>query len=131
MCYTAGMKQRTEQLSIRVTPRERQALESAAKSLGFKEVGAYLRAAAFTGGTPAEYTYTVVIHPADPDEGGFWAEVPSLPGCNSQGRTYEETVDNTRQAITGYLRMLLRTGETIPVEKQPRSKTITAVRVAV
>ena len=77
--------------------------------------------------TRSEHTYTVVIHPADPEEGGFWAEVPALPGCNTQGESYEQTIANARDAIEGYLRMLVKAREPIPVEKQPKSKTVTAV----
>jgi predicted RNase H-like HicB family nuclease len=43
----------------------------------------------------------VRIHEAE--EGGFWAEVPALPGCVSQGETLDETVANIREAITGWL----------------------------
>ena len=43
----------------------------------------------------------VRIHEAE--EGGFWAEVPALPGCMSQGETLEETVANVREAIAGWL----------------------------
>ena len=43
----------------------------------------------------------VRIHEAD--EGGFWAEVPALPGCVSQGETLDETVANIREAINGWL----------------------------
>ena len=39
----------------------------------------------------------VIIHEAE--EGGFWAEVPALPGCFSQGETMDEMVDNIREAI--------------------------------
>ena len=39
----------------------------------------------------------VVVHEAD--EGGFWAEVPVLPGCASQGETLEELLDNLREAV--------------------------------
>ena len=42
-----------------------------------------------------------VIHKAD--EGGFWAEVPSLPGCSTQGETIEELTENLRDAITLWL----------------------------
>ena len=42
-------------------------------------------------------TYSVVIH-EDP-EGGFWAEVPALPGCYSQGESMPELMDNIREAI--------------------------------
>lgn len=38
--------------------------------------------------------YTVLIHPAE--EGGFWAEVPELPGCYSQGDTIQDALSNSR-----------------------------------
>ena len=43
----------------------------------------------------------VVVHPAE--EGGFWAEVPALPGCVSQGETMDELLANLREAIEGCL----------------------------
>ena len=43
----------------------------------------------------------VVVH--DAEEGGFWAEVPALPGCVSQGETMDELVTNLREAIAGWL----------------------------
>ena len=43
----------------------------------------------------------VVVHPAE--EGGFWAEVPALPGCVSEGETREETLANIREAVAGWL----------------------------
>lgn len=43
----------------------------------------------------------VRVHEAE--EGGFWAEVPALPGCVSQGETIEEVVVNIREAIAGWL----------------------------
>ena len=48
-----------------------------------------------------DVTLKVLIHKAD--EGGFWAEVPSLPGCVSQGETLEELRGNIREAIEGWL----------------------------
>jgi predicted RNase H-like HicB family nuclease len=42
-----------------------------------------------------------VIHPAA--EGGFWAEVPALPGCITEGDTLEEVTDNLKDAIEGWL----------------------------
>jgi predicted RNase H-like HicB family nuclease len=125
------MKRRTEQLSIRLTRQERAALENAAKERGFRELEDYVRAAASAGALPVERTYSVVVHPGEADEGGFWAEIPALKGCNTQGETYAETIANARRAIEGYLRMLVKLGRPIPVEKQPVSKTVAAVRVAV
>jgi predicted RNase H-like HicB family nuclease len=38
------------------------------------------------------------------DEAGYYvAEVPALPGCLSQGKTYEEAIVNVREAIAGWL----------------------------
>ena len=52
--------------------------------------------------------YAVVIH-KDP-EGGFWAEVPALPGCYSQGESVDELKHNIREAITGALEVLREQG---------------------
>ena len=43
----------------------------------------------------------VIVHQAD--EGGFWAEVPSVPGCATQGDTFEELLQNLYEAIEGCL----------------------------
>ncbi len=43
----------------------------------------------------------VVVHPAE--EGGFWAEVPALRGCVSEGDTLDEVVANIREAARGWL----------------------------
>ncbi len=43
----------------------------------------------------------VVIHPAE--EGGFWAEVPAIPGCATQGDTFEELLQNIYEAVEGCL----------------------------
>ena len=42
-----------------------------------------------------------VIHPAE--EGGYWAEVPALPGCITEGDTIEEVMVNLKDAIEGWL----------------------------
>ena len=42
-----------------------------------------------------------VIHKAE--EGGFWAEVPSIPGCCTQAETWEELLTNIYEAIEGCL----------------------------
>jgi predicted RNase H-like HicB family nuclease len=42
-----------------------------------------------------------IIHPAE--EGGYWAEVPALPGCFTDGETIEEIMDNLQDAIQGWL----------------------------
>jgi predicted RNase H-like HicB family nuclease len=42
-----------------------------------------------------------IVHPAD--EGGYWAEVPALPGCVTQGETIEEIKRNLAEAVEGWL----------------------------
>jgi predicted RNase H-like HicB family nuclease len=41
----------------------------------------------------------VIVHEAE--EGGYWAEVPSLPGCATQGDTWQELIKNLYDAIQG------------------------------
>jgi predicted RNase H-like HicB family nuclease len=53
-------------------------------------------------------TFTVVIH--EEPTGGFWGEVPALPGCYSQGETVEELLANLREAIAGVLEVLREEG---------------------
>lgn len=43
------------------------------------------------------HTFTVLVHEAE--EGGYWAEVPELPGCLSQGETLDELRRNVLEAI--------------------------------
>lgn len=43
----------------------------------------------------------VLIHEAE--EGGYWAEVPALPGCATQGETFEELLANLYEAVEGCL----------------------------
>ena len=42
-----------------------------------------------------------IVHPAE--EGGYWAEVPALPGCITEGETIEELETNLKDAIEGWL----------------------------
>ena len=43
----------------------------------------------------------VIVHEAD--EGGYWAEVPSIPGCATQGDTFDELLTNLYEAVEGCL----------------------------
>ena len=52
----------------------------------------------------------VVIHEAE--EGGFWAEVPAIPGCCTQGHSYEELLENVREAIEGCLEVEVAPAQT-------------------
>ena len=43
----------------------------------------------------------VVVHEAE--EGGYWAEVPAIPGCATQGQTFDELLNNIQEAVEGCL----------------------------
>jgi predicted RNase H-like HicB family nuclease len=43
----------------------------------------------------------VIVHEAE--EGGYWAEVPAIPGCATQGETFEELLKNLYEAVEGCL----------------------------
>ena len=43
----------------------------------------------------------VIVHEAE--EGGDWAEVPSIPGCATQGETFDELLGNIYEAVEGCL----------------------------
>lgn len=58
-----------------------------------------------------EYFYKVIIEPQE--EGGFTAYVPKLPGCVSEGDTYEETLKNIHEAMELYLEVLQERKKTI------------------
>lgn len=53
----------------------------------------------------------------DPEYEGFIADVPSLPGCMSQGKTEDEAIKNIKEAINGYLKVIKKHKKTIPSER--------------
>jgi predicted RNase H-like HicB family nuclease len=64
--------------------------------------GASRAVAATTAAVPSGgFRIKAVIHPAE--EGGFWAEVPALRGCVSEGDSLDEIVANIREAARGWL----------------------------
>jgi len=54
----------------------------------------------------------VIIH--EGEEGGFWAEVPALPGCFTEGESREELLANIKEAVEGCL--LVSSGIAAPTE---------------
>lgn len=52
----------------------------------------------------------VVIHEAE--EGGFWAEVPAIPGCATQGETFEELLQSLYEAVEGCLSIEIEPAKT-------------------
>jgi predicted RNase H-like HicB family nuclease len=51
----------------------------------------------------------VVVHEAE--EGGYWAEVPAIPGCATQGETFEDLLRNLYEAVEGCLSVDLESVE--------------------
>ena len=71
--------------------------------------------------------FTIVLTP-DPDEGGFTVTVPSLPGCITEGDTYEEALANAQEAIALHVESLTADGVAIP-DDSPRP-LISVVEIA-
>jgi predicted RNase H-like HicB family nuclease len=63
----------------------------------------------------------VVVHEAE--EGGYWAEVPAIPGCATEGETFEELLENLYEAIEGCL--------SVDIEKPKRGQKKRVVEIAV
>ncbi len=57
----------------------------------------------------------VIVHKAE--EGGYWAEVPAIPGCATQGDTFEELLGNLYEAVEGCLSVDL---QNIPITENDR-----------
>ena len=62
------------------------------------------------------------------DSDGYFVSCPALQGCYSQGDTYEEAVENIRDAIRLHLDDRLANGEEIP---EPVSVSLSTVEIAV
>ncbi|MCX6680486.1 MAG: type II toxin-antitoxin system HicB family antitoxin [Methanothrix sp.] len=71
------------------------------------------------------YRFLVVI---EKDKDGYFAFTPELQGCYTQGDTYEEVLENIRDAIRLHVEDRLDSGEEVP---QPESVSLTSLEVAV
>lgn len=60
----------------------------------------------------ADYRFDIVLIPAE--EGGFVVDCPVLPGCTTQGETYDEAIANIREAIELVVEDMRESGEAIP-----------------
>lgn len=59
-------------------------------------------------------TYSVELKPQE--EGGYTVTVPVLPGCISEGDTAEEALTNIKDAVEGYITVLVKHNRKIPLE---------------
>ena len=72
------------------------------------------------------YQFTVVI---EPDEEGFHAYVPALPGCHTFGATIDEARANIAEAMELHVESMVEDGEPVPVEREPMFITRLSVPV--
>jgi predicted RNase H-like HicB family nuclease len=75
----------------------------------------------------AVYQFTVVI---EPDEHGFHALVPALPGCHTFGGTLDEARANIMEAIALHIESMVQEGEPVPGEREPLFVTRLSVPVS-
>ena len=75
---------------------------------------------------PAKHRQYTVIYEPQPD-GGYTVTVPALPGCITEGDTFDEAKANAIEAIELYLESLTMDGEPIPedISSQPISEKVT------
>jgi predicted RNase H-like HicB family nuclease len=71
------------------------------------------------------YKFSGVI---EKDKDGYFAFCPELQGCYTQGDTYEDALENLKDAIRLHVEDRLASGEEIP---QPESISLTSLDVAV
>lgn len=64
------------------------------------------------------YQFAIILYP-DPEEGGFTVTVPALPGCVTEGDTWDEAIAMAKDAIGLYLADLIANGESVPEETDP------------
>jgi predicted RNase H-like HicB family nuclease len=57
----------------------------------------------------------IIVHQAE--EGGYWAEVPAIPGCATQGETFEELLQNLYEAIEGCLSVPVEATQLTPQDR--------------
>ena len=58
------------------------------------------------------------LHIEPAEEGGFVASFPALPGCQTQGETFDEVIAMAKEALIGFLETLRENGRAIPQELQ-------------
>jgi predicted RNase H-like HicB family nuclease len=59
--------------------------------------------------------YMVIVHEAE--EGGYWTEVPALPGAGSQGETVDEAIAATKESIEAVIEVMRENGKQVPIPR--------------
>ena len=68
-----------------------------------EQVGKFVGVAFTTGDGPDIQIEELTAYAHAAEEGGYWGEVPALPGCITEGETLDELVVNLNEAIEGWL----------------------------
>jgi predicted RNase H-like HicB family nuclease len=63
---------------------------------------------------------TAILHPAEPDEGGFWATCLEVPGANGQGETQAECLENLAEAV----QLMLETERDEALKNDPQAREV-------
>ncbi|MEO8541382.1 MAG: type II toxin-antitoxin system HicB family antitoxin [bacterium] len=76
------------------------------------------------------YTFPIIIE-KEPEDPGYFAHSPLLPGCYSDGLTVDETRENMREAMALHLEMLIEHGDPIPSETEESVVVLEDLTVAI
>ena len=77
-----------------------------------------------------EQSYTIVLAPAE--EGGFTVTCPDLPGVITDGDTFEDALEQAKEAIEVFIESLMKDGEPVPASRSvPQGKLQASVHVTI
>lgn len=80
--------------------------------------------------TTRTYTFPIIIE-KEPEDPGYFAHSPLLPGCYTDGLTIDETRENMREAIELYIDVLIERGEPVPVPDDTALILVEDLKVAI
>lgn len=72
-------------------------------------------------GLTMEKRLTYNIEVERDEDGVYVVSVPALPGCLTQGKTFDEAVRMAQDAITGFIKVLANRGKEIPIDRSRTS----------
>lgn len=75
------------------------------------------------------HRYSVLLEPDIEEPHRYNVRVPALPGCRTYGESVDDALANAAEAITGYVAVLLESGEPVPIEQHPALAATVAVPV--
>ena len=64
--------------------------------------------------------FTAIVHPGEPDDGGFWATCLEVPGANGQGETKEDCLADLKAAV----KLLLETERELAFKEDPTAEEV-------